>query len=75
MTTQHWNLIPAEDGQLHTEECVENGWWLLDWDTDCRYVGVPEGGPAAAVAERILFVGAIGALAATAVVLARRRRR
>lgn len=54
-----YNLVPAEDGRLHTEACVEQGWWRLDWDAECRYVGVPPGGQQAAVAERVLFAGAL----------------
>lgn len=45
----------ADDGQLHTAECVDMGWWLLDWEADCLHVGVPKGGRMAARAERVLF--------------------
>jgi hypothetical protein len=49
----------AKDGQMHTPECVDMGWWLLDWDVDCVHVGVPEGGQRAALAERALFTTAL----------------
>lgn len=49
----------ADDGQWHTAECVNMGWWLLDWDTDCRHVGVPEGGAVAARAEQAAFATAL----------------
>lgn len=52
----------ADDGRLHTAECVNMGWWLLDWDVDCVHVGVPQGGHTAALAERALFSTALAVL-------------
>jgi hypothetical protein len=49
----------AEDGRMHTAQCVDMGWWRLDWDVDCVHVGVPEGGAMAARAEVALFTTAI----------------
>jgi hypothetical protein len=51
--------VLAEDGQLHTAECVSHGWWLLDWEATCVTHGVPDGGSASASIERSLFVAAI----------------
>lgn len=73
----HRNLVPADDGQLHTEECVAYGWWLLDWEADCRFLGVPPGGQRAAHAERALFSTAVIVLQLLAMLFtltARRRR-
>lgn len=53
------DLLLAEDGEMHTAECVTMGWWLLDWDVDCVQVGVPEGGQAAAQAEALTFSKAV----------------
>lgn len=47
------------DGRMHTAQCVNEGWDLLDWDVECVHVGVPPGGPAAALGERALFSTAI----------------
>jgi hypothetical protein len=49
----------ADDGRMHTTECVTMGWWLLDWDADCLQVGVPAGGPESAQRERALFASVI----------------
>lgn len=46
------DLMLACDGQKHTRQCVEMGWWLLDWEADCVTLGVPPGGTEAAEAER-----------------------
>lgn len=54
----------AEDGRYHLAECVDMGWWRLDWDVDCVHVGVPQGGPVAARAEVALFTVALAVLPA-----------
>jgi hypothetical protein len=59
----------ADDGQLHTAECVNMGWWVLDWDADCRVVGTPPGGEVAARAERALFATALAVLQLVALFL------
>lgn len=48
-------LALADDGQLHTTECVHQGWWRLDWDAECVTVGVPPGGEDGARQETALF--------------------
>lgn len=58
-TAPDQGLVLAEDGRMHTAECVAHGWWLLDWDVDCIAVGVPEGGEQAARGERALFATAL----------------
>lgn len=52
-------LLLADDGQVHTRECVTEGWWRLDWDADCVHLGVPPGGDVKARAERALFATAL----------------
>jgi len=59
----------ADDGRMHTAECVDMGWWLLDWDVECVHVGVPQGGAVAAHAERALFAVALSALPAATLAL------
>jgi len=60
--TPDQGLKLAEDGRLHTAQCVSEGWSLLDWDVDCVRVGVPSGGKAAALGERALFVTSLAVL-------------
>jgi len=50
------DLMLAGDGREHTRECVEHGWWLLDWETACLDQGVPPGGPVASHEEIHAFV-------------------
>lgn len=52
-------LMLADDGRMHTAQCVREGWALLDWDVDCVHVGVPPGGEVKARAERALFATAL----------------
>lgn len=52
----------AGDGRLHTDDCVNHGWWRLDWEVDCVTQGTPPGGAAAAQAERALFATAVAVL-------------
>lgn len=52
-------LKEGADGRMHTAQCVDEGWDLLDWDVDCVHVGVPAGGHMAALGERALFSTAI----------------
>ena len=67
--TRDRDLVAADDGQLHTQECVSMGWWLLDWDADCRTEGVSPGGEVAARAERALFATAVTVLQLVALLL------
>jgi hypothetical protein len=62
-------LTLADDGQMHTKDCVTMGWWLLDWDAECVQVGTPPGGPVAARAERALFTTAVAVLQLLALAL------
>lgn len=50
------------DGRMHTAQCVNEGWDLLDWDVECVHVGVPGGGRMAALGERALFVTSLTVL-------------
>jgi hypothetical protein len=56
------DLVLADDGRQHTRECVDMGWWTLDWEANCTTDGVPPGGPVAARAERALFATAVTVL-------------
>lgn len=49
------DLVLADDGQEHTRECVEMGWWALCWEANCVVEGVPPGGKFAASVERAAF--------------------
>lgn len=64
----------ADDDRVHTAQCVEEGWWLLDWDVDCVHVGVPQGGELGAYNERALFSVSLALLPLTAMASVRRDR-
>jgi hypothetical protein len=56
------DLVRADDGKQHTLQCVNEGWWRLDWESSCITDGVPPGGSIAARAERALFATGIAVL-------------
>lgn len=67
--TRDRDLVAADDGLLHTPECVAQGWWRLDWEANCVTEGVPPGGEVAARAERALFSTAVAVLQLVALML------